>query len=162
MDIATVRKQYPQYGDLTDQQLATGLHQKYYADMPYNEFAGKIGLASPQPEKPKGPTVLGMAMDVLASPVRFRQSMVRGVEDVVDAGAQMLVNALPESAVGAANRALGNNLAPTAQQFNQQQAQEERAYQAWRGDKGFDVGRMVGGMAATAPLAGVLPTSMPG
>lgn len=157
MDIATVRKQYPQYGDLTDQQLATALHQKYYADMPYNDFAGKIGLAPPQPEKPKGPTVLGMAMDVLAAPVRFRQSMARGAEDVVDAGAQMLVNALPESAVGAANRALGNNLAPTASQFNQQQAQEERAYQAWRGDKGFDVGRMVGGMAATAPLAGVLP-----
>lgn len=42
--IAEVRQQYPQYKDLTDQQLADGLHQKFYSDMPRAEFNQKIGF----------------------------------------------------------------------------------------------------------------------
>ncbi len=49
--IAEVRKQYPQYQDLTDQQLAEGLHRAYYSDMPFDDFAGKIGFEpEPTPE----------------------------------------------------------------------------------------------------------------
>jgi hypothetical protein len=44
--LAEVREQYPQYADLSDEQLAQGLHRKYYSDIPYNEFAGKLGLAA--------------------------------------------------------------------------------------------------------------------
>lgn len=157
MDIATVRKQYPQYRDLSDQELATALHQKFYSDMPYEQFAGKIGLEAAQPEKPKTQSVVDMAINMLTTPAREYGGFKRGVEDVVDAGAQMLVNALPESVVALANRALGDKLAPTASQFNQQQAAEERAYQASRTNGGVDPGRLVGGMAATAPLAAVLP-----
>ena len=47
--IAEIRQQYPQYADMSDEQLAQGLHRKYYADMPYEEFAAKVGLqAAPQ------------------------------------------------------------------------------------------------------------------
>lgn len=50
--LAEIRQQYPQYADLSDDQLAQGLHRKYYADLPYEEFASKIGLqaapAAPQ------------------------------------------------------------------------------------------------------------------
>lgn len=49
--IAEVREKYPQYADLSDEQLAQGLHQKYYSDMPYEQFAHTIGLNA-QPEKP--------------------------------------------------------------------------------------------------------------
>lgn len=43
--IADVRAKYPQYSDLSDEQLAKGLHQKFYSDMPYDQFSSKIGLA---------------------------------------------------------------------------------------------------------------------
>src|SRR5579864_1001954 len=46
--IADIRAQYPQYNDMSDQQLGDALHQKFYADMPRDQFNQKIGLA-PQP-----------------------------------------------------------------------------------------------------------------
>jgi hypothetical protein len=42
--ISDIRSQYPQYQDLTDKQLADALHQKFYADMPADQFYAKIGL----------------------------------------------------------------------------------------------------------------------
>lgn len=45
MNIAEVRKKYPQYSDLSDEQLAKALHGKFYADMPYVDFAAKVGIA---------------------------------------------------------------------------------------------------------------------
>lgn len=44
--IAEIREKYPQYSDLSDEQLAKGLHQKFYSDLPFEDFAGKIGFAS--------------------------------------------------------------------------------------------------------------------
>ncbi|PMM20305.1 hypothetical protein [Vibrio breoganii] len=43
MQFSEVRKKYPQYGDLTDRELATALHQKHYLDVPFEEFANKVG-----------------------------------------------------------------------------------------------------------------------
>lgn len=42
--IAEVRAQYPQYSDMSDVELAGALHQKFYSDMPTDQFAEKIGL----------------------------------------------------------------------------------------------------------------------
>ena len=55
MNIKEIRQQYPQYNDLSDEQLARGLHQKFYADMPFEDFAGRIGFlpATPVPEAPE-------------------------------------------------------------------------------------------------------------
>ena len=44
LTISEIRSKYPQYGDMTDAQLAAALHQKYYSDMPADEFASKIGI----------------------------------------------------------------------------------------------------------------------
>lgn len=44
MNIQEIRQKYPQYSDLTDEQLGKALHGKYYADMPYEQFAAKAGL----------------------------------------------------------------------------------------------------------------------
>jgi hypothetical protein len=38
------RAQYPEYGDMSDAELARALHIKFYADMSYPEFAQSIGL----------------------------------------------------------------------------------------------------------------------
>ena len=48
MDINTIREKYPQYGDLSDKQLADGLHSKFYSDIPQEEFYKKIGFAAPE------------------------------------------------------------------------------------------------------------------
>lgn len=46
MNIKEVRTQYPQYNDLSDEELGKALHAKFYADMPFDQFAAKVGLAS--------------------------------------------------------------------------------------------------------------------
>lgn len=43
--IAQIRQQYPQYEDMSDQQLADAIYAKSYSDMPRAEFDAKIGLA---------------------------------------------------------------------------------------------------------------------
>lgn len=42
--MAEVRAKFPQYNDMSDEQLAGALHKKFYADMPEEEFKAKIGL----------------------------------------------------------------------------------------------------------------------
>jgi len=61
MDISEIRAKYPQYDDLPDAALLKGLHSKFYADMPYEEFSAKIsGVSHPAPiaTAPKQPDSL--------------------------------------------------------------------------------------------------------
>jgi hypothetical protein len=53
--LAEVREKYPQYKDLSDQQLADGLYKKYYSDLPREEFDRKVGLAPQQTAAPQMP-----------------------------------------------------------------------------------------------------------
>lgn len=53
MDIAEVRQKYPQYSDLSDEQLMRGLHAKHYSDIPYEQFASRItGQQAPAAASP--------------------------------------------------------------------------------------------------------------
>ncbi len=45
MNIQEIRAKYPQYDNLSDEQLAHGLHKKYYSDMDYADFTQRIGLS---------------------------------------------------------------------------------------------------------------------
>lgn len=56
-----IRQQYPQYNDMTDQQLADRLYQKFYADMPRQQFDAKVGLQS-QESGVSGVDEAGMVM----------------------------------------------------------------------------------------------------
>jgi hypothetical protein len=50
MDITEFRAQYPQYNDMDDASLSQSLHQKFYSDMAYDDFAGKfLGAKPPAP-----------------------------------------------------------------------------------------------------------------
>ena len=42
--LAEIRQQYPQYADISDQQLADALHEKFYSDMPKDQFYQQVGL----------------------------------------------------------------------------------------------------------------------
>lgn len=59
LTIEDVRQQYPQYGDLSDGQLAQALHKKYYSDMPFDTFAGKIGYAAKTATSASEPLTFG-------------------------------------------------------------------------------------------------------
>lgn len=47
--LAEIRAAHPEYGDMSDQQLADGLHGKFYADMPKDEFYKKLGVTVATP-----------------------------------------------------------------------------------------------------------------
>lgn len=56
--IADIRAKFPQYNDMDDQALADAVHQKFYADMPKQDFDSKLGLsAAPQAATPDEPLV---------------------------------------------------------------------------------------------------------
>lgn len=44
-----IRQQYPQYNHLSDEDLATRLHQKFYSGMPQEEFFSRVGLGQQVP-----------------------------------------------------------------------------------------------------------------
>ncbi len=50
--LADIRQQYPQYNDLPDADLAQKLHDKFYSDMPFPEFAAKVGYSASAPASP--------------------------------------------------------------------------------------------------------------
>jgi hypothetical protein len=49
MNLKELRQKYPEYKDITDEQLAISLHKKYYSDIPLGEFAVKIGVGKMDP-----------------------------------------------------------------------------------------------------------------
>lgn len=50
--LAEVRQKYPQYGDMSDEQLGKALHQKFYSDISYDDFAARVGLKEQKPAEP--------------------------------------------------------------------------------------------------------------
>jgi hypothetical protein len=49
--LSDIRKQYPQYSDMSDGDLASALHQKFYADMPRGDFDKAIGFSAAPVER---------------------------------------------------------------------------------------------------------------
>jgi hypothetical protein len=43
MNIADIRKKFPQYGDMSDDELVRGIHQKHYSDMDFGDFSSRVG-----------------------------------------------------------------------------------------------------------------------
>lgn len=58
MNIEEIRQQYPEYDDLSDDQLLKGIHSKSYSDMTYDDFVTKVSpTESPDPSQlPERPT----------------------------------------------------------------------------------------------------------
>ncbi len=42
MTVAQVRERYPQYDDMDDMELARGVHGRYFADVPFDDFAARF------------------------------------------------------------------------------------------------------------------------
>jgi len=61
--LADVRTKFPEYGYLSDLELADALHKKFYADVPRDEFDRRVGIVPEQPPVSAGE----MAADVAKS-----------------------------------------------------------------------------------------------
>ncbi len=92
MNIQEVREKYPQYKDLSDEQLVKGLHGKFYSDMPYDQFAAKVGLGAEAPkaeaQKPETkplPANAGLA-NFIASTAGLPVDAVENVLNLAKAG----------------------------------------------------------------------------
>ena len=57
MNIKEIREKYPQYGNISDKELAERLHQKYYKDMDFADFSQRIGYKAPVQNTPLPPPV---------------------------------------------------------------------------------------------------------
>ncbi len=51
MNLQEIRQKYPQYNDLTDQELVDSFHKKYYSDVPKSEFYKKVEFNTNEPTK---------------------------------------------------------------------------------------------------------------
>lgn len=50
VSLDAVRAKYPQYNDLSDAALVKGLHGKFYSDLPFDDFAQRVGFAPSRAE----------------------------------------------------------------------------------------------------------------
>ena len=112
MNIQELRKKYPQYDDLSDQDLAAGFHKKFYSDLPFEDFVGRIGLSAtpttptapaPQVEKvpvaPTTPEEVAVPPTASESPITdFLGRVVKNVPESMNIGAAGAFRALAEQA----------------------------------------------------------------
>jgi len=86
IEISEFRKQYPQYNDINDVKLTKLLHNKYYSDMPIEDFGAKF---VPQPKSPnflvelKGEFQKGVQQDIqkLSQGVESARGFVAGLKE---------------------------------------------------------------------------------
>jgi hypothetical protein len=142
------RQQYPDYADMSDADLAQALHTKFYSDIPYERFAGQIGLAG----APSGAPVALTEDPRFGQPV---QSDAATYENAGGPGVGVLESVLRGARdVGQGVKQLGmmatgsENLPAYTEQVNQ-----ERAAFAEQQGGGRNPFRLVGQAIATAPAA---------
>lgn len=96
ISIDAVRQQYPQYSDLTDQQIGDGLYGKFYSDIPRSEFDARIGLRARTDN-------LGSA--IVKAVTNAPGQIDLGVQGLLQAGNEAATNAISPAPPG--NDALG-------------------------------------------------------
>lgn len=149
--IAEIKKQYPQYANIPDKELADALYQKYYSNTSKGDFYKAVGYNESWKE------ALGRGVENLQkeseNPVQAVKNLglgiLKGGSDIIDGGAQLLARGAagvsgavaPGSSV---DQFLQNELKKT-EAYNQDR--EDRYQSATNGSVLAGVGR-VGGNAA--------------
>lgn len=78
--IQDVRQRFPQYDDLSDEQLLAGVHRRFYSDMPFGQFMSSFTTPAPAENQPAEPTAESVG----------RSAFERNISDVVGRGFQSL------------------------------------------------------------------------
>jgi hypothetical protein len=174
--IADIRKQYPQYSDISDAQLADAFYSKFYSDMPKEEFYRSISFS---PEVQRGRPTMANDPRILTGnePRPSNETMLekagRAVGNFLSTPAPLVApEQLGGSTVGRiaqgvldpllgvgqlAAQAMGNET--VSQRLREQEARYQKAREA-SGDTGFDVARMGGNIAS--PINYVVPAAATG
>ena len=85
LTIADVRQKYPQYNNLSDDQLAGALHKKYYSQMPYEQFTAKIGLSAQPQDQQQDRSLVQKINESIPAPVAEAASAInRGAINTID------------------------------------------------------------------------------
>ena len=101
--LSEIRQKYPMYNDMSDKDFADAFHQKYYSDIPVNDFYKKIEFAEqPQPQESSGITERQAAMGVGAAikGAGAIPAMIADVPYYAATGAKELINIPLEAATG--------------------------------------------------------------
>lgn len=97
MDFKEVRAKFPQYSDLSDEQLGQALHKKFYADMPYEKFAVQIGLTKTQNIGEAGfPEAIKQTVAETSRPAKFMAAFGTALDNPALRLKQAIVGLTPE------------------------------------------------------------------
>ena len=152
-----IRKQYPQYADIPDEQLAKGFHEKFYSDIPFTEFSAKIGF---KPIVAATQTVPDVRSEVMAEteggaavgmPRRGRAAVVQPTTPL-EATATGVFKGAIVNPVLAGMQVLGGEGGRQAVQDVQQQYAQTRQE---AGLSGFDASQLLG--AVVSPVNKLIP-----
>ncbi len=170
--IADIRKQYPQYSDISDAQLADSFHSKFYSDIPKEDFYKSINFSSEpvrgRPTMANDPRII---KDTESRP--SNKGMFEKVGDFLSTPAGIVT---PEQLGGSiagrvaqgvldpllgigqlASKAFGNDTVSQRLQQNELRYQQARQQ---AGEEGTDVARIVGNVAS--PVNYVAPAAATG
>ena len=84
MDLKSFRQQYPQYSTVSDEQLASALHSKYYSNIPLDQFYSKIGFTPTESETPDatfGESVKDIGVSALQGVLGAKEALT-GIADI--------------------------------------------------------------------------------
>jgi len=121
MDLKSFRQQYPQYDTVSDEQLATALHTKYYSNIPLNEFYSKVGFTPETPDATFGESLKDVGVSALQGVLGAKEA-ITGIADIPTLG-------LAGKGVAAAEKAVFGGTSQDAraklQEFKSEEAKQE-------------------------------------
>jgi hypothetical protein len=88
--MSEIRDKYPQYEDLTDKELADGFHNKFYSDIPIDDFYRQVGVDTYADERTLGGSVAEFAKSIPREFAGAFLSTGEGLAELADAGANAL------------------------------------------------------------------------
>lgn len=111
MNIKEIREKYPQYGNISDKELAERLHQKYYKDMDFADFSQRIGYKAPVQNTPLPP----LSLELRAQPrgnywQGVPSAFGEGFEQGLLSGTESALNGATLGGYGWLNRKLGGEM----------------------------------------------------
>jgi hypothetical protein len=148
--LADIRKQYPQYADISDEQLAKGFHEKFYSDIPFTEFSSQIGFKPVIAATQTAPDVRSEVMAetgggaAVGMPRRGRAAVVQPATPLEATATGVFKGAVVNPVLAATQVLGGAGGRQVAENIQQQYAQTRQE----AGLTGFDIPQLIGAVAS--------------
>ena len=78
MDFKQIRQKYSDYDDMSDEDFAQAFHKKFYSDIPFEQFASKVGFTKGG-ESPSGPSMGDRALDAIKGTAEAGLNLAGGI-----------------------------------------------------------------------------------